>query len=140
MKLKYLASAVLAVLLATWTASALPGSFSKTYREAVRLYEHGMFDRARVLFESLSSESAEDPMSAGYALLCAIQQKAAGYEESIATYTSKYGQTPLSSPIHHLYATSLFDDGRYAEAAGEFDQVNSKGMSRRDYTELLFAI
>ena len=98
MKFKFLASAVLAALLATWTASALPGSFSKTYREAVRLYENGMFDRARVLFEGLLTEKPEDPMSAGYALMCAIQQKAAGYEESIANYNKQYGRTPLSSP------------------------------------------
>ncbi len=138
MKLKMLASVVLAASLATWTASALPGPFSKTYREAVRLYENGMFDRARVLFEEISSRSESDPMSAGYVLLCAIQQKAAGYEESIANYNQKYGQTPLSSPIHHLYATSLFDDGRYQEAARQFDLVNGKGLSRKDYTELLF--
>ena len=138
MKFKFLASAVLAALLATWTASALPGSFSKTYREAVRLYENGMFDRARVLFEGLLTEKPEDPMSAGYALMCAIQQKAAGYEESIANYNKQYGRTPLSSPIHHLYATSLFDDGRYEAAAREYDLVNSQGMSRKDYTELLF--
>ena len=138
MRFKFLAAAVLAASLATWTASALPGSFSKTYREAVRLYENGMFDRARVLFEELSSKKPEDPMSAGYALMCAVQQKAAGYEESIDNYVATYGCTPLSSPIHQLYATSLFDDGRYAEAAREFDQVNGKGLSRKDFTELLF--
>ena len=78
MKLKCLATAVLAAVLATWTASAIPGRFTKTYREAVRLYENGMFDRARVLFEGISSQTPQDPMSAGYALMCAIQQKAAG--------------------------------------------------------------
>ena len=138
MKFKCLAAAVLAAVVATGTAWALPGSFSKTYREAVRLYENGMLDRARVLFEDLSSRNAEDPMSAGYALLCAIQQKAPGYEESIDNYNRRYGETPLSSPIHHLYATSLFDDGRYPEAAAQFGMVNPKGLSRKDYTELLF--
>lgn len=133
-----MATVVLAAVLTAWTASALPGRFSKTYREAVRLYENGMFDRARVLFEEVSSTSPADPMSAGYALLCAIQQKAAGYEESINSYERTYGQTPLSSLIHQSYATSLFDDGRYAEAARQFDQVNAKGMSRKDYTEVLF--
>ena len=138
MKSKFLASAVLAAVLATFTASALPGPFTRTYREAVRLYENGMFDRARVLFDGLSFQDDSDPMCAGYALLCAIQQKAAGYEESIDTYSSRYGQTPLSSQIHHLYATSLFDDGRYEEAARQFGMVSSKGLSRKDYTELLF--
>ena len=138
MKLKCLATAVLAAVLATWTASAIPGRFTKTYREAVRLYENGMFDRARVLFEGISSQTPQDPMSAGYALMCAIQQKAAGYEESIDSYTRTYGSTPLSSPIHQLYAVSLFDDGRYAEAAREFDRVNHNGLSRKDLTELLF--
>ena len=138
MKFKYLATAVLAAVLATWTASALPGRYSKTYREAIRLYDNGMFDRARVLFEGISSQSPDDPMSAGYALMCAIQQKAAGYEESIDSYTRTYGRTPLSSPIHHLYAVSLFDDGRYGEAARQFDLVNPSGMSRKDYTEILF--
>ncbi len=138
MKFKCLASVVFVAILATWTVSALPGRYSKTYREAVRLYENGMFDRARVLFEGISSQAPEDPMSAGYALMCAIRQKAAGYEESIDSYTRTYGCTPLSSPIHQIYAVSLFDDGRYQEAAREFDQVNSKGLSRRDYTEILF--
>ncbi len=138
MKLKCLATAVLAAVLATWTASAIPGRFTKIYREAVRLYENGMFDRARVLFEGISSQTPQDPMSAGYALMCAIQQKAAGYEESIDSYTRTYGSTPLSSPIHQLYAVSLFDDGRYAEAAREFDRVNHNGLSRKDLTELLF--
>ena len=138
MRFKFLASTVLAAVLAVWTASALPGPFSRTYREAVRLYENGMFDRARVLFEGLSAQHEEDPMCAGYALLCAVQQKAAGYEESIANYGSKYGQTPLSSQIHHLYATSLFDDGRYEEASRQFAMVNANGLSRKDYTELLF--
>ena len=139
MKFKCMAAAVLAAVFATWTASALPGSFSKTYRDAVRLYENGMFDRARVLFEDVSAKAeGKDPMSAGYALLCAIQQKAAGYEESIDSYERIYGQTPLSTLIHQLYATSLFDDGRYVEAARQFDQVNGKGMSKKDYTEILF--
>lgn len=139
MRFKRLALAVFAAVLATWTAAALPGPLSKTYREAVRLYENGMFDRARVLFEEVSAKAeGADPMSAGYALLCAIQQKAAGYEESIDNYARTYGETPLASQIHQLYATSLFDDGRYAEAGRQFDLVNARGMSRRDYTEVLF--
>ena len=138
MKFKFLASAILASVLVTWTASALPGSYPKTYRDAVRYYENGMFDHARVLFEDLSRQSPEDPMCAGYILMCAIQQKAEGYEESIANYGTRYGRTPLSSQIHHLYAVSLFDDGRYEEAARQFDLVESKGMTRNQYTELLF--
>ena len=128
MKFKFLASAVLASVLVTWTASALPGSYPKTYRDAVRFYENGMFDHARVLFEDLSRQSPEDPMCAGYVLMCAIQQKAEGFEESIANYGTRYGRTPLSSQIHHLYAVSLFDDGRYEEAARQPSQQCSESM------------
>lgn len=137
MKIKLLVTA--AFLTGTLSAGALSATspYGRDYRDAVRLYENGMYDRARAVFENMSSD-VEDPMISGYALLCSIKQQAAGYEETLAKYFEKYGNTPLSSEIRQQYASNLFDAGRYADAAAQLDRVDRRSLSRQEVTETIF--
>lgn len=137
MKMKFIVSASAALFLTVYSVSALPGGSSKEYRQAVRLYESGMYERARTLFETMSPGEAS-PMSDGYAVLCGIKLHTAGYEEGVKEFFRRYGATPLNSEIHHDYALNLFDEQRYFEAAQQFDAVARKTLTRSELTELLF--
>lgn len=65
MKLKHL----LVVLFTTLVFSAA-ASPSREMERAVKLYDSGMYDRARSVFESLP----QTPLSDGYVVLCAIRR------------------------------------------------------------------
>ena len=136
MKLRFLSASIVALILASGAAMATANTDSELYRQAVRLYESGMYERALSLFETASD--GDDPMADGYALLCREQLKTQGYEDALKTFSLKYGKTPLDSQIHLRYAENLFDEQRYAEALPEFAQVPQKELSRSQYTELLF--
>ena len=79
MSLKSLVTTLLAVTIFSAGLTAGPGGITRTRREAVRLYENGMYGQARTLFESLSG----DPLSEGYTVLCAMKQRAADYPELV---------------------------------------------------------
>jgi len=135
MRMKIVVAALSAMILTSWTLQASVVTSSKEYKEAVRLYESGMYERALSVFNSISDD---DPMAKGYAVLCMAQMKSAGYEEALGYFLDSYGVTALDSQIHLLYAENLFDEQRYAEALPEFEKVNVKDLSKSKYTEILY--
>ncbi len=137
MKRKSLAAVLLALVVSSAQMPAAPVFRSAEYKDAVRLYEKGMYDRARAVFDALS-EKEDDPMCAGYALLCATRLKAAGYEDRMEEYFKQYGLTPLANELNWQYATNLFDEQRYVDAMTRFDKVNLASFPKSQKTELLF--
>ncbi len=112
-------------------------SVSAMLMQAIGLYDNGMYERARSLFETISQQSSS-PVSEGYMIMCDIRMKSGNYQEAIADYDRRYGRTVVSNQIHYLSANSLFDDGLYAEAVGEYDNVNGKKFSGRQLAEIEF--
>lgn len=133
--MKIVVAALSAMILTSWTLQASVVTSSREYREAVRLYESGMYQRALSVFNSLPGD---EPMAKGYAALCMAQMKSPGYEETLAYFLDTYGKTALDSQIHLVYAENLFDEQRYAEALPEFGKVNVKDLSNSKLTEVLY--
>ena len=136
MRINSVAAAIAAMMLAGASPMLAGVNSTKDYRQAVRLYENGLYERALAMFDTMSD--ASDPMADGYALLCREQMKSEGYEQAIRAYQTKYGVTNLDPQIHLLYAENLFDEQRYAEAKTEFTQLKSRDMSKSKYTEVIF--
>ena len=117
------------------TLGAQPLSSGRDFRNAVRLYEKGMYSAAEELFAAMRPS---DEMSLGYALLCDIRTRADGYEAELAEYERVYGETALSPGINLQYASNLFDDARYDEALYRYSLVPRQSLSYRQYTESVF--
>ena len=134
MSLKSLVTTLLAVTIFSAGLTAGPGGITRTRREAVRLYENGMYGQARTLFESLSG----DPLSEGYTVLCAMKQRAADYPELLADYERRHPASGMSSLLHFEYGRLLFDEGRYERAATEFSEVAPEALTEAEMTEYVF--
>lgn len=134
MRVKTVLAALSAVLL---TASQLPLSASaetRDYRRAVRLYQNGMYERARSVFESISG----DPLSEAYTVLCAIKMRSDDYVELMEEYHKDYPSSIMTSRIRLENARVLFDDQKYSEAALEFSKVDSVSLPMSDLPEYIF--
>lgn len=134
MRIKIMASAVLALSLVCGGVQASPEWSGKEYRQALELYENGMYERARSLFETMSP----DPLADGYAVLCALKMKTDDCRELVFGYDRRHAGSALSDRIRFEYARLLFDDGQYAEAALEFSKVSSSALSGEEMPEYLF--
>lgn len=129
MKLKHL----LVVLFTTLVFSAA-ASPSREMERAVKLYDSGMYDRARSVFESLP----QTPLSDGYVVLCAIKTRSADYEELMSMYERKYPATVLTGQIRLENARLLFDDGKYGEALIELSKVPDTAIPADQLPEYIF--
>ena len=124
----------MAAVLISASLSAAPDERTNIYREAVELYNNGMYERAAALLERIPG----DPMSDGYALLCAIKMQSVGFEEKLSEYERNWRRSSISNVIDYEYARVLFDSGRYEEAAGRFAAVEKKHLDGQYHSELAF--
>ena len=134
MSVKSLVTTLLAVTIFSAGLYAGPVGLDRTRRQAVRLYENGLYGQARTLFESLS----DDPLSEGYTVLCAMKMRAEDYPELLADYERRHPVSGMSSLLHFEYGRLLFDEGRYDRAATEFSQVASDALSEAEMSEFVF--
>ena len=125
---------ILAAVLLSFTVYAAPDERTEIYRQAVNLYNHGMYERAATLLDKIPG----DPMSDGYALLCAIKMQSPGYEQRLAQYEKDWRKSSISNLIDYEYALLLFDRGRYSEAADRFANVERKYLDESTWQELAF--
>ena len=125
---------LLAALLLSVGVFAAPDERTDIYREAVNLYNHGMYERAATLLDKIPG----DPMSDGYALLCAIKMQSDGFEARVAKYEKDWRKSSISNLIDYEYALVLFDRGRYAEASDRFASVEKKYLDESHYEEFAF--
>ena len=125
---------LLAALLLSFSALAATDDRTEIYREAVNLYNHGMYERAATLLDKIPG----DPMSDGYALLCAIKMQSDGFESRLVKYEKDWRKSSISNLIDYEYALVLFDRGRYAEASDRFAMVEKKYLDESHYEELAF--
>ena len=106
-------------------------------REALRLYDNGMYSRARAYFDAEASEShIADPQ--GYAVLCDVKQNVPGYIRSMNRFIAENPQSPLISQIRYAHALNLFDQQDFNAAMGEFTQIKVKRLDKSQRTEYLF--
>ncbi|MBR4826327.1 MAG: tetratricopeptide repeat protein [Bacteroidales bacterium] len=125
---------ILAAVLLSFTVYAAPDERTEIYRQAVNLYNHGMYERAATLLDKIPG----NPMSDGYALLCAIKMQSPGFEQRLAQYEKDWRKSSISNLIDYEYALVLFDRGRYSEAADRFACVERKYLDESTWQELAF--
>lgn len=130
MRKKLALTLTLLVSLASLQASAQ----SKTYREALNLFDQGMYSTARTLFESLG----KSPVYQGYALLCAGRSGDSDFYRLLDSYDKTYKQTTLSNELHFQAALNLFDVKRYADALDEFAKVDESALSEEQSVQYIF--
>ena len=110
---------------------------AQSMRDALRLYDNGMFSMARHYFDDIASETqAADPE--GYALLCDIRQNVAGYERTMDSFLYSNPQSPLISRIRYSHALNLFDRQDYKSAGKELAAVKIKHLEKKQRTEFVF--
>lgn len=131
---KKILTVLLALSLAGSSLQATSDGGRERYLKALELYDNGMYEEARTLFESLPSDALSD----GYAVLCAIKLRSADYESVAGEYERTYRSSILSSKIRMESARILFDKGLYGEAALVFAKVNRSSLSSADESELVF--
>lgn len=112
-------------------------SGQKEYKDAVGLYERGLYEQARIAFESISA-GKNDPMAEGYAVLCQEKMKTPGYEAAFDRYTDLYPYSSLAPQVRYQYALNLFDEGDYKRAAEYFADVQEKQLPKSQRPEFIF--
>ncbi len=136
MKNKLIAVLLSAALL--WPVAALSQNRTpESFRQAVELYENGMFERAGTLFGEIHSATG-DIFARGYEILCAVRLQENGYETMVREYVSKYPYSKLLPQIHFYHALNLFDSQDYAAVVEEFAKLKPKNLFGDQVAEYAF--
>ena len=112
---------------------ALSQECSSLRREALSLYESGMYSRARTLFEQ-----AGDPLSEGYALLCSALESDPSFPDRAAEYLERNPSGILAPQLHFRSALVLFDKGQYLYAGRELDLVDPDCLDKTQRSQFEF--
>lgn len=134
MRIRPILAALVAATLAAASLTAAPGGRTRTYRQALQLYENGMYGRARVLFESVEN----DPKCEAYAVLCALKMRSDDYPEKLAEFDRRHPGSSLIPALHYENGLRLFDLDRYEEASKEFARVPEDAVMSVDKAEYIF--
>lgn len=108
--------------------------FNNNFRDAVDLYDRGLYVSAREEF----SRMADDALTDGYEILCALQMKSEGTDGMVESYTRRYGITALSPEIFFLNGRILFDEGRYEESLSFLQKIDEKDIPEKFWPEITF--
>ena len=134
MKRIIMAAFLAATLLCGAGAQAGDGPSRRIMREAVSLFEGGMFERAQTLFEQLGN----DPEARGYAVLCAVTLQAPGYESLVEAYEAEYPGARLTDRIHYRMGLNYFAKEEYEAASAEFMYVDPRALPEDELAEYTY--
>ena len=134
MTTKRLCAAVAAILICSSQSGLYAAPQDRDFKQAMKLFENGMYERARDLFESFEG----DVLSEGYAALCSAKLKTDGYEEMLDSYLEKYPESSLAAQIHFQRGLDLFDKEEYADAKWELSQFSKDDVFKSQVAEFIF--
>ncbi len=137
MRMKFIAVAATAIFLSSGYLLIARKPDSKEFRDAVSLYNHGMYERARTVFENISAKTA-DPLAQGYSVLCAAKMKTEGYLAQVSAYEHDHPYSVLMPQIHYQCGLNLFDDNDFKAASKQFGSVISDELFKTQVPEFLF--
>ena len=110
---------------------------SKHFREALRLYDYGMYSRSRLYFAELEDKvESSDPE--GYTVLCDVRQRVPGYQKDMDVFIEKNPQSSVIPAIKYAHALNLFDAQDYKCAGAVMDEVKYKHLYRSQKAEYIF--
>lgn len=132
--MKKIALIFITLVVAGYSASAQVSD----YRDALRLYEKGMFSRSKMMFDRIESDTDKKADPAGYSLLCDVRTNVPGYENRIDAYLDEYPYSALIPQIRFYHALNLFDAGDYKTASEHFLTISEESLYRDQRTEYVF--
>ena len=109
----------------------------KEYKEALLLYENGMYDRSMLMFKDLADATGNDD-AYGYYVLNAAHLQVPGYESLIENYADRSQSSGLIPQIRFRYALNLFDEKDFSGASAQFEQLSRHHLYRRQVPEFQF--
>ena len=108
-----------------------------SFRDAMMLFDHGMFTRSRNVFDNISAKtSASDPE--GYEVLSQVRSRVPGYETVMEEFLSRNPQSVLRPQLYWHHAVNLFDDQDYPAAGNVLDKIKIRHLNRSQRTEYYF--
>ena len=137
MKSKLTAAILSAMVLLGGPALGGQDRTAESFRHAMDLYNHGMFERAGAVFDQISS-STGDVLAEGYRVLCATRLQERGYETMVESYLSSCPYSKLIPQIRFYNGLNLFDKEDYNAAAGEFGMIEAKALDKDQVAEFMF--
>ena len=108
------------------------------YRDALRLYEKGLFARSKMIFDKIESDTEKKADPAGYSLLCDVRSNVPGYENRIDVFLEKYPYSVLTPQVRFYHALNLFDAGEYKAASEQFSLIGEESLYRDQRMEFIF--
>ena len=109
----------------------------KEFRDAVRLYEKGMVNRSRTMFDAISDKGAKADCE-GYSVLGDVLMNTPGYELKMQEFLQNQPYSIHIPQIRYAHALNVFDAQDYKAAAEEFALLNTKQLNKDQRTEFLF--
>ena len=134
MKSKTVLTALTATLMMTLMVHAANADDTRVRRQAIQLYESGMFSEARTLFSTLK----DDPTARSYVLLCDLKMQSPEAGERVACYEPSPKDRSLATQVYFQHALNLFDEQRYDEAAAYLGRVEEKQLYKDQQAEYIF--
>ena len=125
MRLKTLVTPLLAVALFAAGLEAAPVRDTRAWQQALRLYDKGLYEQARILFEAMP----DGPLADAYEVLCSLKMQTADSAELLTAYRLRYPSSRMSGVLHFEQGRILFDQRKYQQAASEFSFVSSSRSS-----------
>lgn len=145
MKLRNLTISFLALALSavpvTVAAEGISGSQDRKavreLREALRLHDMGMTDRASTMLRDISLRTGSVDAE-GYSVLCDVITAVPGYEIRMDRFLSSRTYSRLVPQIRYQHALNLFRAGDYKTASEWLETIKPGQLYRSGRTEFLF--
>ncbi len=103
------------------------------FRNALSLYERGMYSRAKSIFDRIPDVQAK-----GYSVLCSVNMREAGYVADMNGFLSEYPYAGFEPMLFWQHSLNLFDDGDYGEALRWIERIGEKDIDKSDKAEFLY--
>ncbi len=126
------------LLLCTASPAAFADDGKKDFAQAVNLYENGMYERARSIFDQIDLRSGGDVLAKGWSVLCAVTMQSEGYLSLMDAYASEYPASAVLPRIRYRHGLNLFQQEDYEGAAKEFAAVPEETVPAGDEAAFLF--
>ena len=128
---------LVAAVLLMGCATVLTAQEKRHFREALKLYDYGMYSRSRLFFDDLDDRAkSSDP--AAFAVLCDVKQRVPGYKRDMERFIAQNPQSHLIPQIRYAYALNLFDSEDYAGAWAVMKELEEKHLNRSQRVEFVF--
>lgn len=110
---------------------------SSAFTRALRLYDKGMYSRARTVFDEIYAKTGSTEAK-GYSILCSASLETYGYIHDIESFVVEYPSSEMIPRLRFAHAVNLFEQGRYAECTEIFGAIKPEQLRRSSRTEYIF--